>query len=58
MGTTICFAAYQQLVHEDIEWLEQQPATLERAHILAVLRAHVEDRRHYEIEAEKAGPDD
>lgn len=32
-------AGYEQLIAEDIAWLLQQPRTLERDHIEAVLRA-------------------
>lgn len=31
-------SAYEQLVREDIEWLEKQPRTLEREHILAIVK--------------------
>ena len=33
---------YQQLIDEDIAWLEKIPRTLERDHIIAVLKASVE----------------
>jgi len=33
---------YQQLIDEDIAWLETMPRTLERDHIIAVLKASVE----------------
>lgn len=33
---------YQQLIDEDIAWLEKIPRTLEREHIIAVLKASVE----------------
>jgi hypothetical protein len=32
---------YQQLIDEDIAWLEKIPRTLERDHIISVLRASV-----------------
>lgn len=31
-------SAYEQLVREDIAWLEQQPRTLEREHIIGILK--------------------
>ncbi len=31
-------AAYEQMICEDVEWLAQQPRTLERDHIMLVLR--------------------
>jgi hypothetical protein len=33
---------YQQLIDEDIAWLEKIPRTLERDHIIAVLKASVD----------------
>jgi hypothetical protein len=34
---------YEQLINEDIEWLEKKvPRTLERDHIVAVLKASIE----------------
>lgn len=33
---------YQQLIDEDIAWLCELPRTLERDHIIAVLRASVD----------------
>ncbi len=39
-------AGYEKLIAEDIEWLMKQPRTLEREHILCVLRVSVE--REYE----------
>jgi hypothetical protein len=33
---------YSQLIKEDIAWLEKIPRTLEREHIIAVLRASIE----------------
>jgi hypothetical protein len=35
-------AGYEQLVNEDIAWLEKIPRTLERDHIIAVLKASIE----------------
>ena len=37
MGTTLNKSAYQNLIDEDIKWLLDQPRTLEREHIEAVL---------------------
>lgn len=31
-------STFERLIAEDIEWLERQPDTLERRHILAILR--------------------
>jgi hypothetical protein len=39
MGTTLNRAAYEKLIAEDIEWVSAQPKTLERDHIVQVLRA-------------------
>lgn len=33
---------YQQLIDEDIAWLEKIPRTLERDHIIVVLKASVD----------------
>jgi hypothetical protein len=38
MPTTINREAYAKLIAGDLAWLEQQPRTLEREHIAAVLR--------------------
>ena len=38
MPTRLNRHAYEQLIREDIEWLMHQPPSLEREHILAVLR--------------------
>lgn len=35
-------AAYEQLIKEDVEWLRQQPRTLERHHIEQVLLSSVD----------------
>lgn len=42
MSGTITRAAYQQLVDEDICWLERQPRTLERDHVIDIVRHSVE----------------
>lgn len=34
--------AYAQLIQEDIDWLLKQPRTLERDHIILILRHAVE----------------
>lgn len=44
---------YQELVDGDLEWLLQQPRTLERDHIEAVLR---ESPERYYGEIEKPAP--
>ena len=41
MSGTITRAAYQQLVDEDICWLERQPRTLERDHVIDIVRHSV-----------------
>jgi hypothetical protein len=33
---------YEQLINEDIAWLEKIPRTLERDHIIAVLKCSIE----------------
>lgn len=40
-------AAYQQLVDEDLEWLSKQPRTLEREHVIQIVRQSV-DREYPE----------
>lgn len=35
-------SGYEQLINEDIAWLEKIPRTLERDHIIAVLKASIE----------------
>ena len=51
--------AYQQLIDEDIAWLEKQPRTLERDHIALIVRQSVDaeypDRIHELYRAEKLG---
>ena len=42
MPTTLNREAYQKLIDEDIAWLERQPRSLERDHVIDVLRASVE----------------
>lgn len=32
---------YEQLINEDIAWLEKVPRTLEREHIIAILKASI-----------------
>lgn len=41
--------AYRQLIAEDIVWLEVQPRTLERDHIIAIVR---ESERYYYEDAQ------
>ena len=48
MGMIVNREAYQKLIDEDIEWLLKQPRTLERDHIVSVLKNSVE--RLYEKE--------
>lgn len=47
-------SAYEQLIEEDVAWCEQQPRTLERDHVILVLRASVD----YEYNAEGDPRDD
>lgn len=42
MSLTLNKSAYTKLIEEDIEWLLKQPRTLEREHIVAVLKESVE----------------
>lgn len=42
MSTRLNREAYEKLVKEDIEWLRQQPRTLERDHILVILEKAVD----------------
>lgn len=44
MSSKLTRAAYRQLIGEDIAWLEAQPRTLERDHIIAIVR---ESERYY-----------
>lgn len=40
MGTTLNTESYRQLVAEDIKWLQDQPHSVEKLHILAILNLH------------------
>ncbi|WP_438029107.1 hypothetical protein [Sorangium sp. So ce233] len=55
MSLPINREAHRQLIDDDIAWLETVPRTLERDHVLSILRA---ERRtcalHAAIEAEDA----
>lgn len=42
MGFIMNKIAYVEMVEQDIDWLMKQPRTLEREHIVAVLRNSVE----------------
>ena len=42
MGMKVNREAYQKLIDEDIEWLLNQPRSLERDHIVSVLKNSVE----------------
>ena len=44
MPTTINFAAFKELVEDDIDWLLHQPRTLERDHIEQILGRIANDR--------------
>ena len=41
MGMKVNREAYQKLIDEDIEWLMKQPRSLERDHIVSVLKNSV-----------------
>ncbi len=49
MSGKVTRAAFQQLIAEDIVWLEAQPRTLERDHIIMCVR---EAERYYYDEAQ------
>ena len=49
MPTTINFDAYKRLVEEDLEWLRNQPHSLENVHIQAILENHRDNRAYYDI---------
>lgn len=38
MGTTLNIDTYKRIVQEDIDWLEKQPHSLEKDHILSMLK--------------------
>ena len=42
MGMMVNCEAYQKLIDEDIVWLLKQPRSLERDHIVSVLKNSVE----------------
>lgn len=42
MSLTLNKSAYARLIEEDIEWLLKQPKTLEREHIVAVLKESID----------------
>lgn len=39
MGTTLNRRAYERMIQEDLTWLMQQPRSLERDHIEAIINA-------------------
>jgi hypothetical protein len=49
MSSKLTRAAFQQLIAEDIAWLEAQPRTLEREHVIMCVR---ESERYYYVEAQ------
>jgi hypothetical protein len=49
MSGKITRLAFQQLIAEDIAWLEAQPRTLEREHIIGIVR---ESERYYYVDAQ------
>lgn len=42
MSTILNKSAYSKLVEEDIAWLESLPRTLERDHVVAILRESID----------------
>ena len=42
MGTTLNRKGYEKLITEDLDWLMMQPRSLERDHIIDVLKASVD----------------
>jgi hypothetical protein len=49
MAGTMNKATYEKVIAQDVEWLEKQPRTLEREHILKVLEWAV--RYEYDFKA-------
>ena len=39
MGTKLNRRAYRQLIQEDLDWLESMPRSLERDHIIQIVKA-------------------
>lgn len=46
-------STYQQLIAEDLKWLEAQPRTLERDHIIAIVKASEKHEYDDQITIEK-----
>lgn len=42
MSLTLNKSAYTKLIEEDIDWVLKQPRTLERDHVVAVLKESIE----------------
>jgi len=42
MGTKLNRRSYERLINEDIDWVKAQPRTLERDHVIEVLKASPE----------------
>lgn len=42
MAGKLTRGAYEQLVSQDIEWLRQQPRTLERDHVIAIVEQSID----------------
>jgi len=42
MGTKMNKESYQKLIDEDLEWLNQQPRTLERMHIADIVKESID----------------
>lgn len=51
MSMTLNRSAFEKLIRENIEWLEQQPRALERDHIIAICR-HAPDMYYGRRDAE------
>lgn len=42
MSGIVTSAVYRELIQDDIDWLVEMPRTLERNHIIEILRWHIE----------------
>lgn len=51
MSSKLNRPAYEQLIKEDLEWLDQQPDTLEAEHIRQVLKDSI--RVYYDLTPEQ-----
>lgn len=51
MASKLNRAAYEQMVKEDLDWLDQQPDTLEREHIRHIVSDSI--RVYYDLTPEQ-----